>query len=99
MDYLYEFMENHTCYLLRGNREEYMLTQQEARKKKCTEQMWISNSASGNLLYTYGQLVDKDFDFFRTLPITFIYEKAGFFCSCTEYGYDIWNGNRCQCSS
>lgn len=41
MDYLYEFMENHTCYLLRGNREEYMLTQQEARKKKCTEQMWI----------------------------------------------------------
>ena len=30
MDYLYEFMENHTCYLLRGNREEYMLTQQEA---------------------------------------------------------------------
>lgn len=41
-----------------------MLTQQEARKKKCTEQMWISNSASGNLLYTYRQLVDKDFDFF-----------------------------------
>lgn len=78
MDYLYEFMENHTCYLLRGNREEYMLTQQEARKKKCTEQMWISNSASGNLLYTYGQLVDKDFDFFRNLPITFIYEKAGY---------------------
>ena len=78
MDYLYEFMENHTCYLLRGNREEYMLTQQEARKKKCTEQMWISNSASGNLLYTYRQLVDKDFDFFRNLPITFIYEKAGY---------------------
>jgi predicted phosphodiesterase len=78
MDYLYEFMENHTCYLLRGNREEYMLTQQEARKKKCTEQMWISNSASGNLLYTYGQLVDKDFDFFRNLPITLIYEKAGY---------------------
>ena len=49
MDYLYEFMENHTLYLLRGNREEYMLTQQEARKRKCTEQMWISNSASGNL--------------------------------------------------
>ena len=30
------------------------------------------------LLYTYGQLVDKDFDFFRNLPITFIYEKAGY---------------------
>ena len=55
MDYLYEFMENHTCYLLRGNREEYMLAQKEAREKNSTEQIWISNAASGNLLYTYGQ--------------------------------------------
>lgn len=78
LDYLYEFVKMHTCHLLRGNREEYMLTQQEARKKKCTEQMWISNSASGNLLYTYGQLVDKDFDFFQSLPITFVYEKEGY---------------------
>lgn len=46
MDYLYEFIENHTCYLLRGNREEYMLAQKEAREKNSTEQMWISNSAS-----------------------------------------------------
>ena len=78
MDYLYEFMENHTCHLLRGNREEYMLAQKEAREKNSTEQMWISNSASGNLLYTYGQLVDKDFDFFQSLPITFVYEKEGY---------------------
>ena len=55
-----------------------MLAQKEAREKNSTEQMWISNSASGNLLYTYGQLVDKDFDFFQSLPITFVYEKEGY---------------------
>lgn len=78
MDFLYEFMKNHICHLLRGNREEYMLAQQEAREKKLTEEMWIKNSASGNLLYTYEQLVDKDFDFFQNLPITFLYEKPGY---------------------
>ena len=30
MDYLYEFMENHTCYLLRGNRED---TERSKRKE------------------------------------------------------------------
>lgn len=64
LDYLYEFVKMYTCHLLRGNREEYMLAQKEAREKNSTDQMWISNSASGNLLYTYEQLVDKDFDFF-----------------------------------
>lgn len=78
LDYLYEFVKMHTCHLLRGNREEYMLAQKEAREKNSTEQMWTSNSASGNLLYTYGQLVDKDFDFFQSLPITFVYEKEGY---------------------
>ena len=42
---------------------------------KCTEQMWISNSASGNLLYTYRQLVDKDFDFFAESSNHIYYEK------------------------
>ena len=78
MDFLYHFTASHICHLLRGNREEYMLAQQEARKKHITEEMWIKNSASGNLLYTYEQLVDKDFEFFRNLPITFIYEKQDY---------------------
>ena len=78
MDFLYDFIKNHICHLLRGNREEYMLMQQTARENNSTEQLWIKNSASGNLLYTYEQLVEKDFDFFRKLPITFVYEKKGY---------------------
>ena len=78
LDMLYAFIENHTCYLLRGNREEYMLSQYEDRKTGAEEKKWLYNSASGNLLYTYEQLTEKDFAFLRSLPISFVYEKKGY---------------------
>ena len=96
MDYLYEFMENHTCYLLRGNREEYMLTQQEARKKKCTEQMWIStpqvetySTLTGSLwikiLISFGIFQSHLFmrkQVIRPLPVVTDHRRAaGNFCS------------------
>lgn len=78
MDCLYEFMGTHTCRVLRGNREEYMLGQRRVRQEGITEQIWIRNSASGNLLFTYEQLTERDFAFFESLPITFRYEKDGY---------------------
>jgi len=78
MDYLYDFIGSHTCHLLRGNREEYMLNQQQVREDGVKEQEWLYNSASGNLLYTYERLTDEDLNFFRQLPISFDYEKSGY---------------------
>ena len=78
LDTLYAFMEGHTCRLLRGNREEYMLAQRKIRQEGPKEQQWIYNSASGNLLYAYRQLTDRDFAFFEELPISFRYEKEGY---------------------
>lgn len=78
LDYLYEFMSTHKCHLLRGNREEYMLGQRNARLQNKREQFWTWNSASGNLLFTYEQMTEADFEFFDSLPITFRYEKAGY---------------------
>lgn len=75
LDYLYDFVKNHTCHLLRGNREEYMLAQREVIQKNMEGQKWIKNSASGNLLFTYEQLTQADLDFFETLPISFSFEK------------------------
>lgn len=77
LDDLYDFMKAHRCSLLRGNREDYMLTQHEVRKNGIQEQFWINNSASGNLLYTYEQLTEEDFAFFESLPISFRYEREG----------------------
>ena len=78
LDFLYTFIQTHTCYLLRGNREEYMLAQREDRLAGRKEKKWIYNSASGNLLYTYEQLTEQDFAFFERLPISFVYEKDGY---------------------
>ena len=78
LDYLYEFIRKHPCHLLRGNREEYMISQRSVRKKGISNQRWIYNSASGNLLYAYEQLTEADLDFFEKLPISFVYEKEGY---------------------
>ena len=65
MDFLYEFMTKAPCQFLRGNREEYMLTQREAIANNREQERWLWNSASGNLLFAYEQLNEKDFDFFE----------------------------------
>lgn len=78
MDYLYDFMDSHVCHVLRGNREEYMLGQWQDIKAGRMDKRWIKNSCSGNLLYTYEQLTEKDLSFFENLPISFVYEKEGF---------------------
>ena len=77
LDYLYDFTAAHTCSLLRGNREEYMLSQQEAIKAGDTDRLWSYNSASGNLLFAYDQLTESDILFFDVMPITFDYQKPG----------------------
>lgn len=78
MSYLYEIMQQYRTYCIRGNREEYMLEQREVLLGKKEGQKWIQNSASGNLLYTYERLTERDLDFFEGLPITFRYEKEGY---------------------
>jgi len=78
LDYLYALMEKHTCHVLRGNREDYFLSQKRVRDGIEEGPVWIANTASGNLLFTYERLTQRDFDFFESLPITFVYEKEGY---------------------
>lgn len=78
MEYLYGLTKRHTVTLLRGNREDYMLSQRKVMRGESDAPKWISNSASGNLLYTYERLTDRDLDFFESLPITFKYECEGY---------------------
>lgn len=78
MNCLYDFIENNTCYSLKGNREEYMLAQKRAVSENHMEDLWRENSASGNLLFTYRQLTEEDFCFFESLPTSFVYQKDGY---------------------
>lgn len=76
LDYLYKLIDEEMVWLIRGNREEYMLSQWRVRKGEEEGPLWINNSASGNLLYTYEKLDKKDFEFLDGLPIqmTFSFE-------------------------
>ena len=78
MNFIYELMEKYSVKILRGNREEYIISQRNVLRGKSDEPKWIYNSASGSLLYTYNLLTDKDIDFFEALPITFTYECEGY---------------------
>lgn len=62
LDMLYDLMEKYPCYILRGNREEYLLT----HDKK--DQGWHISSPSGALLYTYENVTREDLEFFEGLP-------------------------------
>ena len=66
MDYLYDFSSKNNCLFLRGNREDYMLEQRKAIAQDDENAKWRWDSASGNLLFTYEQLFEKDFAFFES---------------------------------
>ena len=78
MELIRTLRNNHVCTFLKGNRENYLLSQKRVRDGLEEGPKWIPNSACGNLLYTYENLTDEDFEFFSTLPIFFVYEREGY---------------------
>ena len=75
---LYDLLSRETCRALRGNREDYMISQRRILRGEQEGQKWLNNSASGNLLFTFRRLTDRDLDFFESLPVSFRYEKEDF---------------------
>ena len=73
MKVIYEMKEKYQCHFIRGNREDYMLNHRDH-----PEERWTYSSASGNLLYTYENLTDKDLCFYESMDIQGIYRKSGY---------------------
>jgi predicted phosphodiesterase len=66
MNLLYELKDSYECCFIKGNREEYMLDYKDQGLNH-----WLTpSSATGSLLYTYENLTERDFEFFRSLPIS-----------------------------
>lgn len=78
MELIYELKDTYRVHMLRGNREEYLLEQREVRKRNKDGIKWLPNSASGNLLYSYERLSERDWKLLEGLPITFRYEYKDF---------------------
>ena len=71
MELIYEIREKYHVQMLRGNREEYLLEQRAVQTGQREGVKWPANSASGNLLFTYERLSERDWELFAGLPITF----------------------------
>ncbi|MBO4456818.1 MAG: metallophosphoesterase family protein [Butyrivibrio sp.] len=72
MELIYVLKQYFNTYIIRGNREEYLLAY-----KKTGAGNWKKGSASGSLLYTYENLTDKDFNFFDSIPNYGKFEMKG----------------------
>ena len=73
MQVIYEMQKKYICHFIRGNWEDYMLNHRKNPKER-----WTFSSASGNLLYTYENLCEEDFQFYKGLDIQGIYRKEGY---------------------
>lgn len=62
MSLLYNMTEKYTCYMIRGNREDYLLNNRNNR------QGWKPSSANGALYYTWQHMTERDLEFFASLP-------------------------------
>ena len=66
MELLYEMQEKYDCYFIRGNKEDYWLD-----CKYNPDCIWkTGNHTVGAMKYTYGELKERDFTFFKDLPIS-----------------------------
>lgn len=63
VEFLREFQRSHRCVFIRGNREDYMISQREA------PQPWEYGSKNGALRYCFEDLTDGDLDWLAGMPI------------------------------
>lgn len=63
MEYLYRLKSSYDCIFIRGNKEELWLNHRGAGERGWKEY----DSATGALYYTYGNLTQRDMDFFEEM--------------------------------
>jgi predicted phosphodiesterase len=63
LDLIYDLQSRYPCYLVRGNRDRYMLDCRNSTFK------FSPGSKSGSLYFTYQNLRQRDFAFLQSLPI------------------------------
>lgn len=69
MELIYDLHQRYPVYMVRGNREDYLLDHRKA--VSCgKDDGWTKGSGTGALLYTYSELSAADLDFLAKLPLT-----------------------------
>lgn len=68
MALLYQIKQQAKCTFIRGNREDYLINYHHSLSTD-NPTVWLDNSTSGSLLYTYRNLTKEDIAFFESMPI------------------------------
>ena len=71
VEFLRDFSQTHSCLMIRGNREDYMINQRKA------PQAWEYGSKCGALRYCYEDLTGGDLDWLASQPFTLRPELPG----------------------
>ena len=69
MELIYGLRRRYPVYMVRGNREDYILSHRRAIREG-RDDGWCTGSGTGTLLYTYEQLTEADLDFLEALPVS-----------------------------
>ena len=70
VEFLRNFSESHPCVFIRGNREDYIISQ------RTSPQPWVYGSKSGTF-YTFENVTDSDLDWLAGMPISRRVELPG----------------------
>ncbi len=76
LDLLYDLRKRYPVYMIRGNREDYLLGHRKALAEG-KDDGWSSGSGTGALLYTYNALTEADLDFLESLPVSLDIDLPG----------------------
>lgn len=82
LDLLYKIKEEFPCFIIRGNRERYLLEAQRG------EIELAKGTRTGSWLYNYNRLNESDLAYFASLPISDELEIEGIKCEITHSGRD-----------
>ncbi len=72
LDLMRSAAHRHPTWMLRGNREDYLL-----RHHENPGDGWKVSSGTGSLLYTYENLTEEDIGFLKQMPITDVIDLPG----------------------
>ena len=69
LDAVFDIRERYPTWMVRGNREDYLLAHRAALAEG-KDDGWSIGSSTGSLLRTYEELTGEDLDFLASLPLT-----------------------------
>ena len=91
IEFIKNIMEKYKCYIIRGNREDYIIKYHNSKNKN-----WSMENRNGPLLCSYNELTQEDMEFISNLPETCIIDVPNITKIFVSHKRDYNNGKNCM---